>query len=256
VPYDPKSYWNTRARRYASDPLRAACLDDIDESRCIDGVQRALLRQAVRRLGGRAQLHGKVVLDFGCGSGRWVAFLRSYGLVYSGVDIAEDMLVIARRQHPDADLRPVDGSVIPYADRSVDLVWSVAVVHHNPYDVQERILAEMMRVLRPRGWLILFEGLGSHAASGENYFPRPLSEWCELAAAGGLTCAWQRGATYLLLRPLATRVESRLRRAQLNTWRRLLTRLDAIVDPYLLPFLPQRHHTRAVMLFRKDVAGG
>jgi hypothetical protein len=64
----------------------------------------------------------------------------------------------------------------------------------------------------------------------------------ELVARHGLSCTWHRGATYMLLGPLANRVES---------LRTLLTRIDAVLDPYLLSFLPRRYHTRAVMLFER-----
>lgn len=240
--YDPQTYWNARARQYASDPVRAACLDDAGENRAIDGVQRHLLRAALRRLQERTTLRGKTVLDFGCGSGRWISFLREYGLVYSGADIAEEMLAIAHRVHPDADLRRIESNRLPYPDTSFDIVSSVAVVHHNQYEAQDGIIAEMARVLRPDGTLLLFEGLGERDAADTNYFPRPLHDWMDLAAGHGLSCTWHRGATYMLLRSLARRA---------GAWRRALTRIDAVVDPYVLPLLPQRYHTRAVMVFAR-----
>ena len=42
-----------------------------------------------------------------------------------------------------------------------------------------------------------------------------------------------------------------VRPRRLQAWQKLLTRLDAVVDPYLLPALPRRYYTRAVMLFVK-----
>jgi len=245
-PYDPATYWNERARRFAGDPTRAVCLDDADENRCIDRIQRHLLQAALQRIESRTPLPGKTVLDYGCGSGRWVTFLRDRGLVYSGVDIAAQMLALARRGHLDADFRAIEDHDLPYPDKHFDLVWSVAVIHHNPYDAQEQVVREMARVLRDDGTLILFEGLGAHAPSG-NYYPRLLQEWVDLAGRNGLTCTWQRGGTYALLRPLVNRVAP---------WRRvsaagLLTRLDAIATPHLLAFVPPRYHTRAVMLFQR-----
>jgi SAM-dependent methyltransferase len=251
--YDPESYWNARGRQYSSDPLRAACLDDADENRCIDRIQRRVVRLAFRQLQRHTTLAGKAVLDFGCGSGRWVSFLRSYGLVYSGADIAMEMLAIARRQHPDADVRRISDAPLPYPTRSVDVVLAVAVLHHNGYDAQERIVAELARVLRSDGALILFEGVGPQGASDFNYHPRPLAEWQELLARHGLSCTWQRGATYFLLRPLATRTARWMRPALLQPWRALLTRIDAVADPYLLSLLPQRYHTRVVMLCERTV---
>ncbi len=267
--YDPEAYWNARAREHASDPVRAACLDDADDNRCIDRVQRHLLRAALRRSQQRTTLQGKTVLDYGCGSGRWISFLRAYGLAYSGADIAEEMLAIAHRLHPDADLRRIDSNRLSYPDGSFDVVSAVAVLHHNPYEAQDSIIAEMARVLRPDGALLLFEGLGPavsvismarsrwsllsaksdrllgrRGVTGTNYFPRPLHDWMELVARHGLSCTWHRGATYMLLRPLARRA---------GAWRRAVTRIDAVVNPYVVPLLPQRYHTRAVMLFARTL---
>lgn len=250
-PYDPETYWNTRAHQYAGDPIRAVCLDDADENRCIDRIQRHLLRAAVRRLKRRTTLAGRAVLDYGCGTGRWVTFLRQHGLVYAGVDVAEEMLALARRCEPDAAFQRIDGNRLPHPDRCFDVVWSIAVVHHNPYDVQEQIIAEMARVLRDDGAVILFEGLGPHNVCDTNYFPRPLQDWLELAARHGLSCTWRRGATYMLLRPLVSRTARWMSPARLESWRRLLTYIDAVVDPYLLSLLPRRYHTRAVMLFER-----
>lgn len=233
------------------DPVRAVCLDDADENRCIDRVQRHLLRAAVHSLKRRTTLRGKAVLDHGCGSGRWITFLRELGLDYHGTDIAESMLALAQRRHPDAALRPVDAGHLPYPDGHFDLVWSVAVIHHNPYDAQEHMIADMVRVLHPGGSAIWLEGLGLHTVPHTNYFPRPLLEWQEVAARHGLTLTWHRGATYMVLRPLASRAAPWLQPDQLDRWQRLLTRLDAVVDPYLQALLPPRYHTRAVMLFQK-----
>lgn len=246
-PYDPAAYWNDRARRFAGDPTRAVCLDDANENRCIDRIQHHLLKAALQRIESRTLLQGKTVLDYGCGSGRWVTFLRARGLVYCGVDIAAQMLALARRGHADADFRGIEDYHLPYPDKHFDLVWSVAVVHHNLYNVQEQIISEMARVLRDDGTLTLFEGLGAHSADDGNYYPRPLHEWMELAARHGLTCTWQRGGTYALLRPLVSRI-ARWRRASAPA---LLTRIDAIATPHLLAFVPSRYHTRAVMLFQR-----
>jgi len=210
----------------------------------------------------RDSLREKSVLDYGCGTGRWVAFLQRQGCRYSGVDIAPEMLRIARARHPDVDLARVVEDRVPHADRTFDLVCSIAVVHHNPYDKQEKILAEMVRVLKDDGTLLLLEGLGPMRPVKSVYYPRPLQEWLALAGRCGMECYWYRGATYFLLRAAIARLTQRrpeisevsidpeagTRGPYAGRWRRLVARMDAIADPYLLRALPNRYHTRAIML--------
>jgi SAM-dependent methyltransferase len=245
---DPRTFFNTRARDHASDPIKAVCLDDPEANICIDRIQHRVLTKAMRHVAERGSLADLRVLDYGCGPGRWVSFLRAEGCAYSGVDIADEMLAIARRRHPGVEFGNMDSDRIPYADNTFDLVWCIAVLHHNPYPAQEAIISEMARVLRDDGSLVLFEGLGSDKEEHAGYHPRPLHEWLVLAGRQRLSCRWQLGANYWLLRALVGQsVNAAL-------WRKRLTRIDAIIDPYLLPLVPRRWHKRAAMVFRKQPA--
>jgi SAM-dependent methyltransferase len=65
---------------------------------------------AYRDLPGIVNRHaaGRRALDFGCGTGRSTRFLRGLGFAVVGVDIAEDMLKLARARDPDGDYRRVE----------------------------------------------------------------------------------------------------------------------------------------------------
>ena len=93
----------------------------------------------------RKHVTGRIALDFGCGTGRSTRFLRDLGFDVLGVDIAAEMLELARRQDPkgryelvrDGDLsRLPKGSFdlifaaftfdnIPTAERKQDLLWAL-----------------------------------------------------------------------------------------------------------------------------------
>jgi SAM-dependent methyltransferase len=254
--YDPKQYWNERARESAGDAIRAAGLDDPVANRCIDRVQRKVMAAALSELGRRRSLAGSTVLDLGCGSGRWIETLRREGCRPVGVDVAAHMLALAKRDHPGANLAAAGGGDLPFADGSFDLIWSIAVTHHNPPAAQERIVAETARVLKRDGAIVLFEGVGPHAAAGENYWPRPLREWMEVAERHGLACVWQRGARYVLLASAVEKI-SKSRAAgdaRAAFLRRTIRRIDVWLDPYLLPVLPRRFQNRAAMIFTKAPA--
>lgn len=102
--------------------------------------------------GGRA-------IDFGCGVGRVTQALAEIFPECVGVDSSSAMLDKARafNRFPDrcryllntrSDLALLD-------DDSFDLVFSTAVLQHMPTRYQLRYLAEMVRILRPTGALVV-----------------------------------------------------------------------------------------------------
>ena len=171
--YEPETHWADRALRSGGDPLRAACLDDPIENACIDRVQRRVLTAAFDRLKTLIPLRGSRLLDYGCGPGRWVPFFQRWDCQYSGVDLVEPMVTLARTRWPGADIRRLEGERIPYDAGTFDVVVSIAVLHHNGYPTQECILAELRRVLKPGGYLLLFEGRGATCAAGGRRIPPP-----------------------------------------------------------------------------------
>lgn len=133
----------------------------------------AVLRSQVQHaLAGRLPPGGRM-MDAGCGTGGMLEFLKGQNcdLTVAGVDAAEE----AVRHCHQRGLSTVQlGSVeaLPYADADFDAVLSLDVLYHAGV-VEKQALAEMGRVLRPGGLLVLnlpaFEGLrGSHdvAVSG------------------------------------------------------------------------------------------
>jgi SAM-dependent methyltransferase len=256
--HDPERFWDEKALRSGGDPELAACTDDPDRNRGIDRIQRRLLKLAVRYLSRRSSGRGGNLLDFGCGSGRWCDFFRTRGFPYQGVDVSPGMLGIARRLHPAANFENVgeDGR-IPFPDRSFDIAFSVAVIHHNPYDRQEQIADELSRVLRPGGHLILFEGVGFRRRDRHAVLPRPRDDWDELFSERGFRLRLWRGTRYGVLRWVIERFAARtgLRLSVDGDgkpfWQRLVDRADAVVDPWLGRLLPPRFQRRALMVFEK-----
>ncbi len=99
------------------------------------------------------------VLEVGCGTGFFTLNLKQAGVIGKAhvTDISAGMVEAVRRNAAGLGFA-VEGNVadaerLPYADGSFDLVVGHAVLHHIP-DV-ERALAEMLRVLRPGGRLVV-----------------------------------------------------------------------------------------------------
>ena len=95
-------------------------------------------------------LHGKSVLDIGCGTGAWISMLNEYGLQNpTGADFTEKMLKIARQNHPDIDFVLQNGTQLShFEDNSFDIVTATFVLHGMKAEKRSQVLYEMKRVAR------------------------------------------------------------------------------------------------------------
>lgn len=102
------------------------------------------------------------VLEVAVGTG---LNLPSYppGVEITGIDLSPQMLAIARKRAADlgiaADLREGDAHALPFPDESFDTVLCTYSLCNIP-DV-DRAVAEMRRVLRPGGRLVLVDHVRS-----------------------------------------------------------------------------------------------
>ncbi|HEX7275879.1 MAG TPA: class I SAM-dependent methyltransferase [Acidimicrobiales bacterium] len=97
------------------------------------------------------------VLDLGCGRGYWLRRMAKAGLSPVGIEYDPVRAAEAVRQAPAA---AGDAARLPLRTASVGLVWSIHVLHHLPDPPV--VLAEITRVLRPGGHLILAETVEDH----------------------------------------------------------------------------------------------
>jgi SAM-dependent methyltransferase len=102
----------------------------------------------------------RAVLDFGCGIGRAAIALAPHAGRVVGVDISAGMVGQARERAAglaNVAFQASGGGALPFADEAFDLVLAVDSF---PYLVRagvvEAQLAEMARVLRPGGDLLVF----------------------------------------------------------------------------------------------------
>lgn len=92
------------------------------------------------------------LLDVGCGDKPYEHLFTPYVREYVGVEHEATFAATSASSRDKADLR-YSGARLPFADASFDTVLSVQVLEHTP-DPQA-LVAEMARVLRPDGLLIL-----------------------------------------------------------------------------------------------------
>jgi SAM-dependent methyltransferase len=100
---------------------------------------------------------GLRVLEIGCGLGTDGAQFALAGANYTGVDLTEASIELARRKFELSGLRGefrvADAEKLDFADDSFDLVYSHGVLHHTPDTA--RAVREIYRVLKPGGRAIV-----------------------------------------------------------------------------------------------------
>lgn len=96
---------------------------------------------------------GERVLDLGCGNGRFYENLKNTD--YTGIDVSERLIEIAREKYKGVDFRVASALDIPFKDFEFDKVFSLAMLHHMPKKYHNIFVKETKRILRSNGLLIL-----------------------------------------------------------------------------------------------------
>jgi SAM-dependent methyltransferase len=195
--YSSKEYWTQLARDFArSDEkgfapvLHPGAPDWFNEA--IDRLQAKAWNRALDccALGKNAQ-----VLDVGCGTGRWVRRLGQRELSVVGIDQSLLMLRLAQERGTLSPLFAGQVQNLPFHDESFDCVSGITVVQHILPSQQGHALREMIRVLRPGGYLILFELI---RGQGPHVFSRKPADWISQVSAMGPRLILWFGQEFLL----------------------------------------------------------
>lgn len=112
---------------------------------------------AALRSAGR-QVHGLRVLDFGCSSGRVVRVLSAAfpDVDWHGWDPNGAAIAWAEAHLPGIAFRSsAEDPPLPYADATFDFVYAISVWSHFNENAAVRWLAEMRRLIRPGGHLLI-----------------------------------------------------------------------------------------------------
>lgn len=158
------------------------------------------------------ELHGKVVLDIGCGTGRNFPFLVSRvganGRII-GIDASEGMLEVARarigrERWKNVEIRRDDAAKLATIDAPVDAVvsvWCMGIVHD-----LDAALDRAVDVLRPRGRFVIMDFDQARPDHGLLRWLHPVYSlvlrWAGIDAAEDLDDAqlrdkWSRGRAVL-----------------------------------------------------------
>lgn len=95
------------------------------------------------------------VLDIGCGNGRIAPLVKKSGASYTGVDISDKLIEIAKETYPDEKFKVANMTSLPFPDKSFDAVISIAALHHLPGEERIKAISEIGRVLKDNGTILI-----------------------------------------------------------------------------------------------------
>jgi len=155
---------------------------------------------------------GAQMIEVGPGPGASTQWLRHRAgrLVAAEADPAAAARLTERFAGTNVEVMPVDAAQLPFDDGVFDAAGAFTVLHHVPTrDHQQRVLAELVRVLRPGGVLVGSDSLASEDLrrfhDGDTYNPLPpavLLGWLPELGCHRITVTVHEGLTFLAYKPV------------------------------------------------------
>lgn len=97
-----------------------------------------------------------VVLDAGCGSGRWSKYVAARAKFVEAIDPSDAVIAAVKELKQCPNIRVSKASIgnLPFPDSSFDLIVCLGVLHHLPNT--EEALRMLVRKLKDRGHILLY----------------------------------------------------------------------------------------------------
>jgi len=192
--YEPKTYWDDRARRFAAQGEGLAAVCSYGMPAYYNGLTHLAQRLALARW--LRVRPGTRVLDVGCGVGRWSRLLASRRAVVTGVDLSGEMIAEAERRAARAGVAHrcrflVQDAAALDVGGVFDLVLAVTVLQHilDPAAVSAAV-ERMADHLAPGGRAVLLEAAPASLSTrcdSTVFKARTRAAYLRLFSAHGLT---------------------------------------------------------------------
>jgi SAM-dependent methyltransferase len=170
-----REYWEWRARRFGIRAVLNLGHVDSDVHRITEFQKRELFPHLTDALRGDERL----LVDFGCGPGRFTVDLASLiGGQVLGLDIIERFLEIAPRSSQVAYQHMVEGRV-DLPDGWADVVWVCLVLGGIRDQTLDDTVREITRILKLGGLLFLVENTSSQP-DAEHWTFRTVDAYCAM----------------------------------------------------------------------------
>jgi dolichol-phosphate mannosyltransferase len=137
-------YWDTKSERTAATYGIIATL-----------YRNAIIRRRLEQTLERELAPGARLLHAGCGSGQVDIGLHRRAHIVA-VDISESALQTYLRENPRGEVRHASILDLPFEDASFDGAYNLGLVQHFARRELERAFAELRRVLKPGGKVVIF----------------------------------------------------------------------------------------------------
>jgi len=169
------NYWHSIHKKTADD-MAAVCFPEkpLYFNLFFDRIQKHAINSYLRKE--HMLLTGKRLLDIGCGRGRWLSFYQDkYGADVTGIDLSSKAVQVCNEQ----GFNVFEGSItqMPFETGHFDFINSTTVLLHLPYDIKDKAIEEISRVLKVRGKVILIESTWDDPSP--HVYGLPLSKWEE-----------------------------------------------------------------------------
>ncbi len=97
-----------------------------------------------------------IILDAGCAAGRDAGEFAKRQVDYTGVDLSNNLLRIAKRNNPSLTFIQADFSQLPLPNNSFDGIWANASLVHLPsIRTVKLVISEFYRILKPGGTIFI-----------------------------------------------------------------------------------------------------
>ena len=100
-------------------------------------------------------LHGKLILDAGCGPGRNSKYFQGLGYEVTGIDASKTAIESAKKRVPGVTFYKMDILNLAFKSRHFDGVWCNATFLHVPKEHARAALQSLRNVLKEGGVLFL-----------------------------------------------------------------------------------------------------
>ena len=114
--------------------------------------------------------------DMGCGPGQIARYLHDHGATACGIDLSEEMVRVASAANPE--IKFSEGNMLQLtaiADNSYAGIAAFYSIIHVPRPAVVNALTELLRVLRPKGVLLVTHHIGSDIVHRDEFLGKQVS---------------------------------------------------------------------------------